>query len=77
MFKFWQSWDKTSISLTAGCDLFIRYVTRTSALEYEDFNSAKSRLLERAEKFGEISCKVLPFMASGSYLVVFVHISMK
>lgn len=30
-------------------------------MEYEDFNSAKSRLLERAEKFGEISCKVLFF----------------
>lgn len=53
-----QSWDKTSISLTAGCDLFMRYVTRTSALEYEDFNSARSRLIERAEKFGEISYKV-------------------
>ncbi|TKY64201.1 Translation initiation factor eIF-2B subunit alpha [Spatholobus suberectus] len=51
-------WDTTSISLTAACDLFMRYVTRTSALEYEDFNSAKSRLLERAEKFGEISFKV-------------------
>ena len=36
----------------------MRYVTRTSALEYEDLNSAKSRLIERAEKFGEISCKV-------------------
>lgn len=35
----------------------MRYVTRTSALEYEDFNSAKSRLIERAEKFGEISYK--------------------
>lgn len=54
-----QSWDTTSISLTAGCDLFMRYVTRTSALEYEDFNSARSRLIERAEKFGEISYKVL------------------
>lgn len=53
-----QSWDTTSISLKAGCDLFMRYVTRTSALEYEDFNSAKSRLIERAEKFGEISYKV-------------------
>ncbi|KAG4914182.1 hypothetical protein JHK82_054763 [Glycine max] len=52
-----QSWDTSSISLTAGCDLFMRYVTRTSALEYEDFNSAKSRLIERAEKFGEISYK--------------------
>lgn len=36
----------------------MRYVTRTSALEYEDFNAAKSRLIERAEKFGEISLKV-------------------
>ncbi|KAL2555053.1 Eukaryotic translation initiation factor 2B (eIF-2B) family protein [Forsythia ovata] len=52
-----KSWDTTSISLTAGCDLFMRYVTRTSALEYEDFNSAKSRLLERAERFGELSYK--------------------
>ena len=36
----------------------MRYVTRTSAVVYEDFNSAKSRFLERAEKFGEISYKV-------------------
>lgn len=54
-----QAWDTTSISLTAGCDLFMRYVTRTSALEYDNFNSAKSRLLERAEKFGEISSMVM------------------
>ncbi|KAK9931567.1 hypothetical protein M0R45_018839 [Rubus argutus] len=52
-----ESLDTTSISLTAGCDLFMRYVTRTSALVYEDFNSAKSCLIERAEKFGEISTK--------------------
>lgn len=53
-----QSWDTTSISLSAGCDLFMRYVTRTSALEYEDFDAAKLRLIERGEKFGEISLKV-------------------
>ena len=41
----------------------MRYVTRTSALEYEDFNSAKSRLIERAEKFGEISYKVCKLIA--------------
>ncbi|GER45065.1 translation initiation factor eif-2b alpha subunit [Striga asiatica] len=58
-----KSWDSTSISLTAGCDLFMRYVTRTSALEYEDFNSAKSRLIERAEKFGEISYKARRIIA--------------
>jgi translation initiation factor eIF-2B subunit alpha len=66
-----KSWDKTSISLTAGCDLFIRYVTRTSALEYEDFNSAKSRLLERAEKFGEISCKARRIIAMLSQDFIF------
>lgn len=55
--------DKTSISLTAGCDLFMRYVTRTSAVEYEDFTSAKSRFLERAEKFGEISYKARKIIA--------------
>ncbi|GAV86553.1 IF-2B domain-containing protein [Cephalotus follicularis] len=66
-----KSWDTTSISLTAGCDLFIRYVSRTSALEYEDFNSAKSRLLERAEKFGEISCKARRIIAMLSQDFIF------
>lgn len=64
-------WDTTSISLTAGCDLFMRYVTRTSALEYEDFNSAKSRLIERAEKFGEISCKARRIIAMLSQDFIF------
>ncbi|EXB64664.1 Translation initiation factor eIF-2B subunit alpha [Morus notabilis] len=65
------SWDTTSISLTAGCDLFTRYVTRTSALEYEDFNSAKSRLIERAEKFGEISYKARRIIAMVSQDFIF------
>ncbi|KAJ7003334.1 hypothetical protein D5086_006491 [Populus alba] len=66
-----KSGDKTSISLTAGCDLFMRYVTRTSALEYEDFNSAKSRLIERAEKFGEISYKARRIIAMLSQDFIF------
>uniref|UniRef100_A0A5B6ZH81 Translation initiation factor eIF2B subunit alpha n=1 Tax=Davidia involucrata TaxID=16924 RepID=A0A5B6ZH81_DAVIN len=66
-----KSWDTTSISLTAGCDLFMRYVTRTSALEYEDFNSAKSRLIERAEKFGEISYKARKIIAMLSQDFIF------
>lgn len=44
----------------------MRYVTRISALEYEDFSSAKSRLLERAEKFGEISYRV-----RSQFLIIF------
>ncbi|KAK4591468.1 hypothetical protein RGQ29_021606 [Quercus rubra] len=66
-----KSWDTTSISLTAGCDLFMRYVTRTSALEYEDFNSARSRLIECAEKFGEISCKARRIIAMLSQDFIF------
>ncbi|XP_075523300.1 uncharacterized protein LOC142556021 [Primulina tabacum] len=66
-----KSWDTTSISLTAGCDLFMRYVTRTSALEYEDFGSAKSRLIERAEKFGEISFKARKIIAMLSQDFIF------
>ncbi|PPD86297.1 hypothetical protein GOBAR_DD16761 [Gossypium barbadense] len=66
-----KSWDTTSISLTAGCDHFMLYVTRTSALEYEDFNSAKSRLIERAEKFGEISCKARRIIAMLSQDFIF------
>ncbi|KAK7277028.1 hypothetical protein RIF29_18177 [Crotalaria pallida] len=66
-----KSWDTTSISLTAGCDLFMRYVTRTSALEYEDFNSAKSRLIERAEMFGELSYKARKIIAMLSQDFIF------
>lgn len=66
-----KSSDTTSISLTAGCDLFMRYVTRTSALEYEEFNSAKSRLIERAEKFGEISYKARRIIAMLSQDFIF------
>ncbi|OEL37827.1 Translation initiation factor eIF-2B subunit alpha [Dichanthelium oligosanthes] len=52
-----KSWDATSISLSAACDLFMRFVTRTSHLEHEKFYAAKARLIERGEKFGEISLK--------------------
>lgn len=52
-----KSSDVTSISLSAGCDLFMRYVTRTKAIEYEDFETAKSHLVERGDKFGELSLR--------------------
>ncbi|CAA7395595.1 unnamed protein product [Spirodela intermedia] len=58
-----KSSDLTSISLSAGCDLFTRYVTRTKALEYEDFDAAKSHLIERGEKFGELSLRARRIIA--------------
>lgn len=49
-----QSWDATSISLSAACDLFMRFVTRTSHLEHEKFDAAKSRLIEREKIWRDI-----------------------
>lgn len=42
-----------SISLTAGCQLFERHVTRTS-LEC-DFDDCKKKLIERGEGFAALS----------------------
>eukprot|EP00245_Coleochaete_scutata_P004667 TRINITY_DN17479_c2_g1_i1.p1 TRINITY_DN17479_c2_g1~~TRINITY_DN17479_c2_g1_i1.p1 ORF type:complete len:426 (+),score=83.93 TRINITY_DN17479_c2_g1_i1:18-1295(+) len=52
-----KAWDKTSISLSAGCDLFMRYVTRTAGVPGEEFAVGKARLLERGERFSDISLK--------------------
>ena len=47
----------TSISLAAGTDLFLRYVTRTSFDFTEDFQSCKRVLIERGEKFADLSLR--------------------
>jgi len=54
-----ESQDKvsTSISLTAGCELFLRYVTRTGLDFADDFSDCKRLLIERGEKFAEISMR--------------------
>jgi translation initiation factor eIF-2B subunit alpha len=38
--------NATAISLRAGCELFLRFVTRTSALELPDFDAAKARIVD-------------------------------
>ena len=38
--------NETAISLKAGCELFLRYATRVSALEMEDFAAAKARMIQ-------------------------------
>eukprot|EP00935_MAST-01C_sp_MAST-1C-sp1_P000433 g433.t1 len=47
---------RTSISLTAGCELFLRYVTRCF-LDFPDFDVCKTQLIERGELFAEESLK--------------------
>jgi translation initiation factor eIF-2B subunit alpha len=50
-----QRCNPTAISLRAGCELFLRYTTRTSALECDSFALAKRRLIERGRRFAETS----------------------
>ncbi|RHX97608.1 hypothetical protein DYB37_006898 [Aphanomyces astaci] len=44
----------SSISVTAGCQLFLRYVTRCF-LEFDDFDQCKSQLIDRGKLFAETS----------------------
>lgn len=50
-----QRCNPTAISLKAGCELFLRYTTRTSALEMDNFSVAKRRLIERGRHFADTS----------------------
>lgn len=45
---------RTKVSLTSGCDLFMKHVSR-SFLEYSDFNVCKKELISRGENFAGIS----------------------
>ena len=38
--------NPTALSLRAGCELFLRYTTRTSKLELSEFATAKASLIE-------------------------------
>jgi translation initiation factor eIF-2B subunit alpha len=49
--------NPSSISLKAGCELFLRYTTRTSSIENEDFQVTKARLIERGNQFTETSAR--------------------
>lgn len=49
-----KNWNPDIISLSSGCELFTRFVTRAS-LEIQDFETCKERLLQRAERFFQIS----------------------
>ena len=69
----------TSISLSAGCALFMRYVTRTAALDLADLPTSKAWLIERGNLFAATSLKArakiaefgTPFIRDGS--VVMTH----
>jgi translation initiation factor eIF-2B subunit alpha len=49
--------NQQSISLKAGCELFLRYITRTSAVENQDFRVTKARLIERGNQFAVTSAR--------------------
>merc|ERR1712078_625480 len=43
------------ISVSAASELFLRFVTRTSALDVSDFQALKQHLIDRGNQFAEIS----------------------
>eukprot|EP00761_Pharyngomonas_kirbyi_P004253 gb/GECH01004257.1/.p1 GENE.gb/GECH01004257.1/~~gb/GECH01004257.1/.p1 ORF type:complete len:325 (+),score=87.96 gb/GECH01004257.1/:1-975(+) len=45
---------RSAISVTSGCELFLRFVTRTS-LEINEFESCKEKLIERGEFFAQVA----------------------
>ena len=69
---------RSHISLSSGCELFLKYVTRAS-LETPGFQECKSQVLERGERFAEFSTNARgriatvgsPFVREGS--VVLTH----
>ena len=73
--------NPSSISLKAGCELFLRYTTRTSAIENEDFAVTKARLIERGNQFAETSARARSaiadagsrFLTNGCMVLVHGH----
>ncbi len=47
---------RNMIALASGCDLFLRYATRTF-LEHGSFEASKTQVLERGQRFADISLK--------------------
>ena len=47
---------RNMIALVSGCDLFLRYATRTF-LEHGTFEASKTQVLERGQRFADISLK--------------------
>lgn len=46
---------RTSLSLTSGCELFMKYVTRTFNIDAMEFSECKKELLKRGERFAGMS----------------------
>lgn len=46
---------RTNISLCSGCDLFMKYVTRSFNLEFMEFSFCKDELLRRGQMFAGMS----------------------
>jgi translation initiation factor eIF-2B subunit alpha len=61
----WNTKDgsRSNISLQSGCDLFLRYSTRTF-LELDDFDACRTAILERGQRFTGISMAARDRIAS-------------
>lgn len=46
---------RTNISLTSGCDLFMKYVTRAFSMENLEFSACKKEVIRRGQRFANMS----------------------
>jgi translation initiation factor eIF-2B subunit alpha len=71
---------RNSISLSAGCDLFLRFVTRNSQ-DVAEFEAWKATLIVRGQSFVEKAdaCRYkiaelgVPFIKDGSTILIHAH----
>ena len=58
--------NPTAISLQAGSELFLRFVTRTAAQTFEDeaFDACKAQLIQRGNLFAETSAQARQTIAA-------------
>lgn len=54
MSRFSKSYGIVRVALESGCELFLKYITRTF-LELDDFEACKQAILERGQRFQTIS----------------------
>jgi translation initiation factor eIF-2B subunit alpha len=70
--------NASSTSLSAVCELFSRYVTRTS-FDVPEFTKCKAKIIERGEEFGKQSANIKQYISTlvyrflGNNKVVLIH----
>jgi translation initiation factor eIF-2B subunit alpha len=64
-----QHLSRSHIALASGCELFLKYITRTF-LEIPDFEACRQQVLERGERFADVSLAARDRIATSGHAFV-------